>query len=395
MTSDPNKDINIGPIAITALGLVAFLTLRKVLSTPEPAPEPPTPPGPEPLPTGVMAKSGSAADIQAAIVAAQSGDKVARIPAGTFTLGGSVSVPDGIRLIGQGMDHTILIASGSQQINVSGTACRVSGFTIKNPSNNGPDAINITNAAGFRVDHMGIEGFGPGYKAAVSVRGSLGGLSSRGVIDHNRVKAPLNTTSYGCAVFGNGDWLYEDVDHRDDFFGDNFKTYQANGVYIEDNVFYNTRHAVATNNASYIVFRHNEIFGGNSNTSSRIDSHGPNQWMNGGRFWEIYNNIIHTPAPYGNSFAINPRGGDGVVFNNVVEGYKEAVELTLDEGQVNVYPQIHQIHRAYVWGNTGAPVEVRVGDWVTSYNAIQEGRDWFHFMRSGYTPYVYPHPLVK
>src|SRR5436309_9425404 len=56
----------------------------------------------------IKAKSGSSADIQAAVNLAKSGDTVS-IPAGTFNFTGEVFAPDGIHIMGAGRDSTFLV----------------------------------------------------------------------------------------------------------------------------------------------------------------------------------------------------------------------------------------------------------------------------------------------
>src|SRR5215475_7322962 len=60
--------------------------------------------------TVISARSGLAADIQAAVDSAKTGD-IVTIPAGTFHFIGQVFAPDGIYIKGAGRDSTYLIKS--------------------------------------------------------------------------------------------------------------------------------------------------------------------------------------------------------------------------------------------------------------------------------------------
>ncbi len=341
--------------------------------------------------SNVNAASGSAADIQDAVnTVAGSGGGIVFIPDGDFDFNGNVTVPSGVSLEGEGIGITTLNThSTTEFITITGYDIRLTGFTIINPNDTGGYGLKATNAMNFRIDNCRVEGYGPGYKAAIRVYG----VNSYGVIDHNHIETPINTTSYGVDIWKAGTsspWPNEGINDRDNYVPD-----RSLFVCMEDNTFVNNRHSVSANGGATYIFRYNTITGGNGNTSSRIDAHGPTQYGNGTRYFEAYNNTIGSPAPYGGSFAINPRGGDGVIYNNTVTGYTDAVIVTLEEGQNNSYPQTHQCHRVYVWGNTGqSGVEVKTGTWVPSSNAIQGGRDWYNSAKPGYTAYTYPHPLV-
>ena len=69
--------------------------------------------GPVAAATSVTASNGSASSVQSAINTVQStGGGTVYIPAGTFNLGGSVTVPANVSLIGAGAGKTVLRTSG-------------------------------------------------------------------------------------------------------------------------------------------------------------------------------------------------------------------------------------------------------------------------------------------
>ena len=66
------------------------------------------------------------------------------IPAGTFNLGGSFSVPSNVAVIGAGMDQTVLNTSGGSQIpQITGNNARLSGFSLISVNEDGSDGIRV------------------------------------------------------------------------------------------------------------------------------------------------------------------------------------------------------------------------------------------------------------
>src|SRR4029077_4728661 len=63
----------------------------------------------------LYAKSGCAADLQAAINRARTGDTIS-IPAGRYSFKGTVNAPDGIYIRGAGRDKTFLIKSDNTSV---------------------------------------------------------------------------------------------------------------------------------------------------------------------------------------------------------------------------------------------------------------------------------------
>jgi hypothetical protein len=347
----------------------------------------------------ISAKSGAAADIQAAVttVAAAGGGTV-HVPAGTVAnFSGSITIPSGVTVMGAPLGPTstpkdpepttILETSGSEVFLLE-SGSRLSQIALTHTTTGGGDGIRVKNAEGFRIDHCKITGWGDQADVRVD------GVDAWGVVDHSYLQCIPGKpgTNYGVVVYKSATWWPNEADPQ------NFwtKARQAKAVYMEDNHFADCRHASASNSGAYYVFRYNWVTGGNPNTSSRVDMHGYEYGGTGGRYVEVYKNVIDSPAPYGNSYAICPRGGDGVIFDNTVNGYGWAVMYKVAEGQTGPYPLLHQVRDLYVWNNGGSlsAGEVRYYD-STGDSYIKEGRDWYHKAKPDYSPYTYPHPLVS
>ena len=83
------------------------------------------------------------------------------------------------------------------------------------------------------------------------------------------------------------------------------------------------------------------------------------------------------------------RGGDGVVFNNMVTNpltVRRMIELSSLEVALP-YPSMDQMRSGYFWNNSP---DLLVNGASSSFVL---GRDYFLTVRPGYIPYVYPHPL--
>lgn len=326
------------------------------------------------------AKSGSAADIQAAIDMASitDGGNV-YIPEGEYDLNGVVNLRSNIKLIGAGKGKTILRTQGqSMMIIAKGNNIRISGFSLIADDSDGGNGIVIEDCIDFRVDHMQIEGYSG--QAAVFVSGR----DTRGVIDHCDIKMkPVANLGYGVVVYGDDTWK------------DDAQLGTQDAVFIEDNTFINTRHAVAANKGAHYVFRYNLV---EKNVREHaVDAHGP-YWGSrvGTQMVEIYNNTIVDPEANGNERAIGIRGGGGVIFNNVIRGYIYAVMLIIEEGQdLKSYPVFHQVHDLYIWNNSfDGEQEIIIQRENRATQFIKENRDFFIYPKDGYKPFTYPHPLT-
>jgi len=326
-----------------------------------------------------QAKTGTASDIQAAVNAVSSiGGGTVYIPEGEFSFDGHVSIGSNIKLVGAGIDKTILHTRGpSMIIQASGEDIRISGFSLISDSLGG-NGIVIEDAVNFRVDHLRIDGYSD--QAAVFVSGG----NTRGVVDHCDIKmGPVSNLGYGVVVYGDDTWK------------DGLQLGTPDAVFIEDNSFNGTRHAVAANKGAHYVFRYNTVV--QDAPEQAIDAHGPYWGSDSGtQAVEIYHNKITGTAVNGSERAIGIRGGSGVIFNNDIKGYTYGVMLIIEDKQdLSSYPVYHQVHDLYIWNNTydgDSEVIVQRENRATKY--IDENRDFFLSPKDGYKPYTYPHPLT-
>lgn len=344
-----------------------------------PAPTTPVPTTP-PVPTSINATSGSASDIQLAVnVISAIGGGTVNIPEGDFFLNGPLIIGGDITLAGAGKDVTILRTEGpATVISASGDNIRITGFSLISDNYDGGNGIVIENSKDFRVDHLHIEGYS--NQAAVFVAGR----DTRGVIDHCEiVMKPTSGLGYGVVVYGDDTWK------------DDLRLGTEYAVFIEDNTFINTRHAVAANKGAHYVFRYNLVRQGTN--AHAVDAHGP-YWGSkvGTQAVEIYNNVIIDPEASGSERAIGIRGGGGVIFDNVIKGYTYGIMLIIEQRQdLSSYPVYNQVHELYIWNNScngEQEVIVQVANHGTRF--IVEDRDFFLFPKEGYEPYPYPHPLT-
>lgn len=343
----------------------------------------------------VTAESPSIADIQAA-VDSLAGPGTVHVPAGEAEAIGTLRLRPGIRLIGAGAESTKLFRGDQTEINAGGSMIAVTGGSdptetltqvaglnlvgVTDPTSAGWDmGIAVQDLTGFRIDHCRFEAFG---SAAVSVRGVASGVVDHCLFEDN-FKPAINNMGYGVVVYGPGYW------------SDDLVPGGPGAVFIEDSEFIGSRHAVASNNGAWYVFRHNHVH--DHATSHAIDAHGHGYGSQvGTQFVEVYANVVE--APRAGSTAMVFRGGGGVVFDNAMRDYSQGIGLTLD-GDPKIdwsapYPIDWQIHDFWLWDNTlgGEPVQPFIND--RSANYIKLDRDYHVGPRPGYEPFVYPHPLA-
>ena len=337
----------------------------------------------------IEADSGYPEDIRLALESTEPGDTI-RIPPGIFDFEESIDLDAGVSIIGYGPELTILQNNGSLEQpffrvdGSNGLPVRFAHMKLVGDQEAGSDHMDdgielINGCRDFRITDIEFLSFG---QAAVNVAGN-----SRGVIDNcrfiNIYRPAIANFGYGVSVYGDGDAGWE----RPFILGD------RNTVFVEDCYFYQNRHAVASNNGSRYVFRHNivENNGGEDAWVQAVDAHGPGYGSSrGSRSYEIYNNSIENDEDHICWTGMYIRGGDGVIFENeIISGNTYPIVLTNDSGGPP-YPALDQIRELYVWNNTfeGSPA-VPV-DWA---EVVEEGRDYFNYERPGYKPYIYPHPL--
>lgn len=330
----------------------------------------------------INAATGSRQDIQNAINAATKGDTV-RIPSGQFSFSGTVQIDAGITIMGAGIDQTILQkidTSGKHMFQVdcsNGEQIIITGITFIGVSDGTRDrGLDLDNhCKNFRIYNCSFKKFN---WAGIQIRGK-----ARGVVDHCQfIDNYLRGFGYGLEILGDSDASWQRP----------LELGTENAVFVEDCYFRGCRHTIAANNGARYVFRHNQIED-NREDAAAIDAHGlVSSWPRGTRSYEIYENTISNSIERWAGIGI--RGGDGVIFNNtMIRGIEDPIKLWNDGGN-NCYPCKDQIRELYIWNNTYQGQPAAVTFWRGSERVIREGRDFFQKQRPGYTPYLYPHPLV-
>jgi len=316
---------------------------------------------------------------------------VVRLPAGVYRIDGSLTMKAGVRLAGAGCLETVLYRDASfknkrgNMMTVRGEGggklTQITGISflgVEDVSCRGTDyGVNVRGVLDFRVDHCYFERFG---FASVNVSDV-----SRGVVDHcsflHNFKKPVNNLGYGVVIYRGNKWE------------DELKLGTREATFVEDCIIVGCRHAVASNGGAHYVFRRNHVRG--NVRGHAIDAHGLGYGSKRGtRCVEVYENLVEKPES-GAGAGVAIRGGDGVVFRNVIKGYRSPVSLSLEGGapaaERTGYPRKDQVRELYVWQND--PQRVTVSRSATDH--IKKDRDYFEKPRPDYKPYVYPHPLAK
>ena len=269
----------------------------------------------------IQAVSCSQSDVQFAIDLAQDGDSVL-VPAGNCSWFNSVTIHNkSISVIGPGKANITITLTGASAFiltaELNGTnASRISGFTF-----------DVTNAT------FGIE--------LICEVGD--GCSQNWRVDHNEFIN--NSGSSKEMIFGFGNPIcfpYGLVDNnifhdgRMLIYGESYDTGGNNrwaepldigsekSLYVEDNIFYTTAYSggyvnwIDGNVGSRYVFRFNTAYNAWTETHSiQGDDHRAQ------RLWEIYNNTMICNDAGNCWMPMRMRGGTGVVFNNVTNGYNQ------------------------------------------------------------------------
>jgi hypothetical protein len=381
----------------------------------------------------VQAATCSRAHVADAVAAASAGDMV-QIPAGTCSWTSMLTITKGITLSGAGIDQTVLVDNVPRSVPefarllafaVTGANWRLTGLTITAGANTTRAYNGAVEGSGdskaFRIDNVK---FNLLYNTGIRLVGDLWG-----VVDHcqfttfsdNQAIKLSHSRWGGIGQYGDNSWATPT----------NLGTQAA--IFIEDNTFTSTtilNALVDGYTGARVVARYNVFndaaFGNHGTESTGRDR--------SARSYEVYNNTFRY-AKGGGFTAIYLRGGTGVVFNNTIIGFVNAV-LGMnyrsirsfapwgqcDGGnaydgnqQANGYPCIDQVGRGmgilmsgnpalplawseqalepvYVWGNTtnGAKVDSQTPD------IVQVGRELLvGVQKQGYVPFVYPHPLVS
>jgi hypothetical protein len=357
----------------------------------------------------VYARSGSAADLQAAINRAKTGDTIS-VPAGRFSFKGMVNAPDGIYIRGAGRDKTFLIKSDNTSAAMiiidarTGKPFKFSDITLQGRL----DALQGTNrtvvvttitdgglyirgaAKNFKIFNARFTKF---LRAGIEFQGDAGTVPGEqmGVIYRNEfIDNWYVNLGYGVAVDGSVKaW------NRPIALG------TANAVFVEDNLFNRNRHCVmATNGANYVA-RHNTVQN-NYQDAAAFDAHGLSpSWPRGTRSVEIYANTVTNAITRWAGAGI--RGGSGVIWGNTWKGVSHGVAVVLEDPppahRLTAYPALDQIgnpNDLYIWNNTSSGDSVYKNPTSNSRGIdywLMQGRDYFLTAKPGYKPYPYPHPL--
>lgn len=383
----------------------------------------------------VTANSGSAEDIQAAVdeVAAMGGG-VVYIPEGTFNFvevgepWRTVNIPAGINLFGAPTERdangqviewkTVLVMpyeapASSTWFSVQGTGApnvafrfsdiKLVGWRFFNSSSKTMyTGVSINQVQNFRVDHCYFQDIAGSaiFAGSSPMRDYNHGVIS-GVIDHNILNNTYGdpglmhyeetTVGYGiflrrwaCAI-----WDYDITNV--------IGHYNNYTIFIEDNYFSKWRHCVSSNDGLHYIFRYNVVEGDYGIGS--VDAHGSyaddvRTYAVGTRAIEVYNNTFKNPDTTWTNmpWAINLRGGSGIIFSNTLEGYYALMDLNNDYGNIAYVPQCH-INQTYIWNNNlggGTLIKYNYDNTENVHYFLRApnlGQDGFE-----YTPF--PHPLT-
>ena len=379
------------------------------------------------------------AAVQSAVDSAVNGDTV-QIPAGDCTWDDALGWSNkSIAVIGAGMDATtITTAGGGLHITATTDASfRVSGLTFTGSPPGHPAIINIasngspTPVKGWRIDHVRLSYLEENGITGAYITGMSWGLFDNCVFEGTGY-VTIESASYvdadgwppGPSGLGGTSWEWPLGLGTDE------------AIYVEDCVFDFTSDSISAINDQVYgarqVFRHNTI------NHAFFQTHATRGDDRGGLKYEIYSNTFN-----GSGF-IWPaliRSGTGVIFDNQVSGYQndsfvvdnqrtcidyEGLFPRCDGGASidgNVagelgWPCLDQIGRApgpigaqpsaplHAWNNGESEVVVN-GDFDlcldgqpkldTHIKASPHSNGEVDFVNgsapTGYTPFVYPHPL--
>jgi hypothetical protein len=397
--------------------------------------------------------------IQTAVNGAVNGDIIV-LPAGQFVVNKSVVITKFISIKGQGLGQTILYRSESTpdatlsndgnwrailrfSINSStSSGIVVSDMTLKSkkPSLVDGDGLSLASDIGiemvkcidFVITRCRFENFGNGAVSVLHEDNLASGVIAKNEFVHNCKGYDALGLGYAVVVYGtNSGWI------ADPKFG------SGNFIFVEDNTFDYHRHSIAGGGCALYVFRYNTVRNNIAgNTAHAIDAHEA-RLEAGGNYYstraiEVYNNSIintlfkdgttncpnGTPIVAGKSpswlveCAIRTRGGEALIHDNYIEGYRFGVGLVTPK-LTTTYPSPYQQGYAsgtkYGTSHTGVDTDKSDGDvfiWKDNYKSyaptnsqcvyfynytpdyIVAERDYHLFAKAGYATYTYPHPLL-
>jgi hypothetical protein len=402
----------------------------------------------------VVALSCSQEAVQDAIDSAQDGDTV-QVPAGTCTWDSMLVLDKSIKLVGAGIDNTILIneiidtgledflIQLSPEVPADNPYMEVTGFTLDANSEGACISISapddIYAFSNFRIHHNKIKNNlddGDAYMS-IRVKGNCFGL-----IDHNQ----FENNYYDFKIYG-------DMGNSWDLYPGLENIGTANYLYIEDNNFTDVGHYTLTSGeGARWVFRYNTM--NNTDDGASWDAHGDTR-NRGVVAHEIYENtIINEEDPVtGTCAGHDYRGGTGIIFNNNLTCGTSGVRCKIKvreehdsctySGGCDGSPCGDEVNNGYIWNNRNTRDNNIIAVWeYDDYNCIDEDDAWWDDAESSsggespsnfyydissnrpstctiddvywetdnrrlyrcttidtwtfvYTPYTYPHPLTQ
>ncbi len=394
-------------------------------------------------------------NIQTAVNSAVNGDLI-QLPAGQFILNKTVNITKFLSVAGQGLGQTILYRSETTtdaslnqvsmfRFNINSATSSgivISDMTLKSkkPSLVNGDGlsrsvdmgIELIKCVDFVVTRCRFEFFGNGAVSVLHDDNLARGLVYKNEFVHNAKGYDALGLGYGVVVYGvNSTWI------ADPKFG------SSNFIFIEDNLFDYHRHSVAGGGCGLYVFRYNTVKNNIAgNTAHAIDAHEARLDGTGNHYStraiEVYNNnIVNTmfkdgtsncpdgtsivsgkPASWLVETAICTRGGEALIHDNYIEGYRFGVGLVANNIFQGTYPVAYQqgylsavkygaTHTGvdgdkgsgdnYVWNDNYKSYAPTNSQCVYFYNYsstyIKAERDYHLYAKANYTAYTYPHPL--
>lgn len=291
----------------------------------------------------LTAASASYADVSDCVAVSTYGDTI-RIPAGDATWTSGIWINKDIKIIGNGVDSTILrsgfVADGA-----------VDAFFKFAPDLTSRERLkDLSSAETFEVSNITFTGSRVIYKYGVYIGNDSLPAIRRVKIHKNKyinLHRAAQVNGYIHGVFYNNVLIdtnasYPQGNGRLSFSNDRFSPGSGSGWYIEDNTFsFNGIDALvcgAGNHGGGYVARYNTITGTLSGKSTYFETHGNQpQYIYGPQITEVYgNNIIATGA----SRLTNARGGKNIYLNNVAaNGWISIWEEYGDIKTSSTYPE--------------------------------------------------------
>jgi len=359
----------------------------------------------------INAKSGSSADIQAAVNRAKTGDTVA-IPAGRFLFTGEVFAPDGIHIKGAGMNSTYLIKNDNlstwQAMFVidakTGRPFQFSGITLQGrldalQGSNRTTAVTSVTDQGLLIKGAAKNFQIYGSRFTKFIRAGIEFLADSGTVPGDQTGVIYQNQfidnwyinlGYGVAVNGSASAWNKAITLG-----------TSDAIFIEDNYFDLNRHCVAADNGANYVARYNTVQD-NYQDAGAFDAHGLNPaWPRGTRTAEIYKNTVKDSIR--RWAGVELRGGGGVVWGNTWTGVTYGAVLLLETPPstlpLRTYKAKDQIGNPapfYIWSNTTSGTLILLDPTTDALGInywLKQNRDYYLSAKPGYVPYIYPHPL--